>query len=147
MGTAIVLAAALLVAAGMAVRPLARTCAPSVRDDVCAETVSAALKRGLAPLHPLILGSHVEPGPAAGAARLGHKASVTFDLLGVPGPTTVRLFLDMGGHWGGEVDRSDAEIAAWAMAPLVLALGVAAGLVAVARGRRTAAARGRRTTA
>ena len=74
-----------------------------------------------------------EGGPAAGA--LGHRATVTFDLLGVPGTTSVRLFLDMGGHWGGDVDRSQAELAGWTLVPLFLASGVAIVLVG-RRGRR-----------
>jgi hypothetical protein len=134
----LVIVAVLLVAAGVALPPLARTCAPTVDEDRCAETVVASLSRGLPRLHPVILGAHVEAGPAAAEGALGHRATVTFDLLGVPGATSVRLYLDMGGHWGGEVDRSDAEVAAWAILPLLLAAGGAIALVGVALRRRDA---------
>jgi hypothetical protein len=123
------LAAALLtgivaVSASVA-QPLRITCvAGGLADQVCHETVAAALERGLAPFHPLILAVHVEPGPAADPGQSGPRASVTFDLLGIPGPTTVRLFSDMGGHWGGAPDRGALELAAWSL--------LAAGIVGVA---------------
>ena len=134
-GGVLILASVVLMAAGVTAGPLSRTCAAPVSGEVCAETVEAALERGLAPFHPLILASHVEPGPAAASLELGHKATVTFDLLGVPGTTSVRLYLDMGGHWGGVVDRDDLELAGWALAPLVLSSVVAVGLLAAVRRR------------
>jgi hypothetical protein len=132
---------AVLVVAGIATPPLARTCAATMGGERCAESVTAALARGLPPIHPLILAAHVEPGPAAHAAALGHRATVTFELFGVPGPTSVRLYLDLGGHWGGEVDRSDGELAAWTIAPLLVAFGAAVVLVGL-RARRRRATRG-----
>ncbi|HKZ91066.1 MAG TPA: hypothetical protein VJZ50_02900 [Candidatus Limnocylindrales bacterium] len=134
----LVLGAVLLVIVAVAARPLLRTCAPTLSADSCAETVEASLKRGLPPLHPLILASHVEPGPAAASTELGHKATVTFDLLGIPGPTSVRLYLDMGGHWGGVSSRDEVEVAAWALAPLLVAGLAALVIVGLARRRRTA---------
>lgn len=128
----------LLVVAGVAASPLAQTCAPPLEEDVCTATVEASLERGLEPVHPLILSSHVEPGPAAGASELGHKATVTFELLGVPGPTSVRMYLDLGGHWGGAVDRSDPEIMLWALAPLIVAGLAAVAILGLAWRRRAA---------
>jgi hypothetical protein len=131
----LIVVAVVLVVAGLTSPPLARTCAAPIGETRCAETVTASLSRGLPRLHPLILAAHVEPGPAFSAGALGHRATVTFDLLGVPGATSVRLYLDMGGTWGGEVDRTDAELAVWAIVPLLLASGVAVVLVGV-RARR-----------
>jgi hypothetical protein len=87
------------------------------------ETVVAALERGLAPLHPLILDASVEPGPASAATELGHRATVTFAMLGVPGPTEVKLFVDVGGHWGGTPDRRAPELAIWSLLTPTLVLG------------------------
>ena len=42
-------------------------------------------------------------------------------MLGVPGPTRVKLFVDVGAHWGGTPDRSDGELAIWSLlTPLVV---------------------------
>jgi hypothetical protein len=37
---------------------------------------------------------------------------VTFGILGAPAPVDVALHLDMGGHWGGVVDRDRLEVIA-----------------------------------
>ncbi len=95
--------------------PLRITCGPGLDDDLCRRTVAASLERGLAPLHPLILAAHAEPGEAPGPAQVGHRATVTFDLLGVPGPTTVALYYDIGAHWGGDPSRRAPELAVWAV--------------------------------
>jgi hypothetical protein len=133
---AIALAAlAALLALGSGVPPLRVECpAGGMSEEACRETVDGSLKRGLRAPHPLILAARVEPGPA-GLDEYGHRATVRLDLLGVPGPTHVRMYYDRGGHWGGEVDRPDAEILAWfALPPLVLV--TAAGLVLALARRR-----------
>lgn len=121
------------VAAGALVRPLDQTCDPALATGACHETIEAALRRGMPRLHPLILAAHAEPGPAAGPGQFGHRATVTFSLLGVPGPTAVRLYFDAGAHWGGISDRGDVELALWAVAQGVL---VAAGAIGVWRLRQ-----------
>ena len=83
----------------------------------------------------------MEPGAAAGAGELGHRATVTFDLLGMPAPTRVELYFDQGGHWGGESDRSDMEIAAWTLLPPLLASLIGVGLVARGWRRRAGGSR------
>ncbi len=115
------------------VAPLRVTCASTIPADVCAGTVAASLTRGL-PVHPLVLAANVEPGPAALSNTAGHRATVQFDLLGVPGSTSVRLFYDMGGHWGAVPSRSAMESAAWALAASAIAVGLG-GLVIVGVGR------------
>jgi len=110
---------------GATAGPVRETCDPALSPGACAETVTAALKKGMPRLHPLILTAHAEPGPASRPDQLGHRATVTFDLLGVPGPMTVRLYTDMGGHWGGVPDRGAAELALWSAAQAGL---VAAGV-------------------
>jgi hypothetical protein len=110
---------------GAVARPVRETCDPALSPAACTETVTAALKKGMPRQHPLILGAHAEPGPASRPDQLGHRATVTFDLLGVPGPTTVRLYTDMGGHWGGVPDRSAAELALWSAAQAVLVAAAA----------------------
>jgi hypothetical protein len=110
------------------IRPLRIGCAPGLDSQVCADTVTASLSRGLAPFHPLILSAYVEPGEVTGAGESGHRATVTYDLLGVPGPTTVRLFYDVGGHWGGVPNRTAPELAAWALLTSAIAVGIV-GLV------------------
>jgi hypothetical protein len=114
---------ALILVAGALVPPIHETSATSISAEVRHETVVAALERGLAPLHPLILDASVEPGPASAATELGHRATVTFAMLGVPGPTQVRLFVDVGTHWGGTPDRGGAELAIWSMLTPMLVLG------------------------
>jgi hypothetical protein len=112
-------------AAGALVPPIHETYAPAITPGVGAETVYAALERGLSPLHPLILDAYVEPGPADEPTELGHRATVTFTMLGIPGPTTVRLYVDVGAHWGGVTDRGAPEMALWSLpVPLLLAGGV-----------------------
>jgi hypothetical protein len=100
--------------------------------DVCHDSVTASLDRGLPVPHPLILSAAVEPGPDASGN--GHRATITYDLLGMPSPTVVRLYYDIGGHWGGVADRSWLELGAWWAAPVVI-LFLAGGLL-VTRGRR-----------
>jgi len=129
---------ALLLAAGALVPPLHETSTTAMSAEVRHESVVAALERGLAPLHPLIFDATVESGPANAPAELGHRATVTFAMLGVPGPTRVKLFVDVGAHWGGTPDRGAAELAAWSLlAPLV----VLGGPMLLWRGRRRRADR------
>lgn len=130
--------ALLLVVLGRSSTPLARTCADGLPEAACEGAVDAVMRRGMPSLHPLILAAHVEPGSAPGFADMGHRASVRFDLLGVPGATTIDLYYDAGGHWGGESDRPDDEIAAWTVAPLPLALIAGVVVVGLARRRRAA---------
>lgn len=108
--------------------------------QVCHDTLSAAQTRGLATSHPLILSAYVEPGEATEPGQSGHRATVTFDLLGVPGATTVRLFYDMGGHWGGVPSRTAPELGAWALLTAGLIIGalalVVGALIAGVRRRR-----------
>ena len=115
--------AGLILAAGALVPPLHETSATSMSPDVRHETIVAALERGLAPLHPLILDASVEPGPASAAPELGHRATVTISMLGVPGPTQVKLFVDVGAHWGGTPDRSAGELALWSVVTPLVVLG------------------------
>jgi hypothetical protein len=112
-----------ILAIGSVVPPIHETSAPSISADVRRETIAAALERGLAPLHPLILDASVEPGPASAANELGQRATVTFAMLGVPGPTRVKLFVDIGGHWGATPDRRAPELAAWSLLTPTLVLG------------------------
>ncbi len=135
---------ALILAGGALLPPLHETGAASISADVRHETVVAALERGLAPLHPLILDASVEPGPASVATELGHRATVTFAMLGVPGPTRVKLFADVGGHWGGTPDRRAPELAFWSLLTSLLVVG---GALLVWRVRRRRAERLVRTTA
>jgi len=132
----ILLGAALLVAIGTSSQPPVPTCAEGMARTACESAVGAVVRRGLPSLHPLILAAHVEPGSAPGFSDMGHRASVRFDLLGVPGVTTIELYYDAGGHWGGESDRPDEEMAAWTLAPIALAAAVALGLLAFAWRRR-----------
>jgi hypothetical protein len=133
---ALAFATALLVVAGTRLAPMSRSCAPDLSPAACEAAVAAVLRRGLPALHPLILAARVEPGSAAGAEELGHRATVTFDLLAVPGSTSVELHSDQGGHWGGRSDRSAAELAAWSLLPLLLASVVGVGAAAWIRRRR-----------
>lgn len=122
---------ALNILAGTAAPPLAVACSPAVAREVCRETIDAARARGLPPVHPLILGARVEPGAASGEGELGHRATVTFDLLGVPGTTDVRLYFDIGAHWGGRADRGAIELALWSALPGTLAALLVGWLVRV----------------
>lgn len=112
------------------VPPLAESClAGTLAPQACHETVTAALERGLAPFHPLILGATVTPGPA-GPTGLGERATVSFSMLGLPGATQVRLFYDIGAHWGGSPDRGAAELAAWSLLPpIALVILIGAGFL------------------
>lgn len=138
---ALVAGGLLLVAIAASVPPLSRTCASDLDEPACAASVDAVLRRGLPTLHPLILAAHVRPGPAAGVGQLGHRATVAFELLGVPGRTEVALFYDSGSHWGGQADRGAEEIVAWALAPVGLAALAGATLVGLAARRRGGRAR------
>jgi hypothetical protein len=135
---------AVILAAATAAPWLHETFDPSITEEVGHETVVAALERGLAPLHPLILDARVEPGPASQPTQLGHRATVTFTMLGVPGPTSVKLFVDVGAHWGGTPDRGAVELALWSLATPLIAVG-GPGLLWWIRGRRSRG--GRRPTA
>ena len=130
--------ALLLVVLGRSSTPLSRTCADELSAAACEGAVDAVIRRGLPALHPLILTAHVEPGSAPGFNDMGHRASVRFELLGVPGVTTIDLYYDAGGHWGGESDRPDEEMAAWTVAPLAAALVVCVVVVGLAWRRRPA---------
>lgn len=112
---------------GVVARPLEVTCDPRLTTAVCVETIDAALRKGLPAIHPLLLTAGAEPGPAAGADQFGHRATVRFGLLGVPGPVSVRLFFDAGAHWGGIADQGEAELSVWSVAEGVVVAGAAAG--------------------
>jgi hypothetical protein len=129
----VVLAAVAWLLVSSVVRPLRTTCDPSLSPGSCMESVTAALDRGLERPHGLLVAAHVAPGPDAGPGRLGHRATVTFDILGAPGPVSVALYLDMGGHWGGVVDRDRTEVmmVPFIQSLLVLALGL--GIVGLGR--------------
>lgn len=130
---AILIAGSWLVAS-LIVRPIDQTCDPALARDVCLETIDAALRRGLPVIHPLLLAAHAEPGPAARTDQFGHRATVTFLVLGVPGPVRVRLFFDAGAHWGGIPDHRLPELAAWTLGgALVLAVAIAAAGIGLAR--------------
>ena len=95
----------------------------SMSSETCRDTVNATLRRGLVVPHPLILAAHVESGPAS-STESGHRATVTYDLLGLPFPTVIELYYDMGGHWDGVADHGSPEIPlAWAV-PVVVLLGL-----------------------
>ena len=146
LAAAALLASALaLILVGTTAAPATRDCAAGMSESACEGAISAVLRRGLPTFHPLILAARVEPGADPGPQDLGHRATVTFDLLGVPGATQVLLFTDHGGHWGGVPSRSDAELAAWALAPLVVAGLLAAALAAYGRRRTLTASRASKT--
>ena len=119
---------------GLATRPIDQTCDPALTRDVCLETIDAAVRRGLPAVHPLLLAAHAEPGPAARPDQFGHRATVTFSLLGIPGTVPVRMFFDAGGHWGGIADRQATELAARTIASAI-AVGIAAAAAAAGAGR------------
>jgi hypothetical protein len=102
--------------------------------EACHASVDAVLRRGLTVPHPLILAARVESGPA-GPTGLGHRATVTYDLLGMPYPTIVELHYDLGGHWGGVADHGWPELPLWWGVPVALLLGF--GALLVTRGRRS----------
>jgi hypothetical protein len=124
----------------VATRPIDQTCDPALQPDVCAETIDAALRRGMPAVHTLLLAAHAEPGPAARPDQFGHRATVTFSLLGVPGTVSVRMFFDAGGHWGGIADRQAMELAVWTIA-WAAAVGIALAAVAASIERRLARSR------
>jgi hypothetical protein len=131
----IVTALAIAFAVSANVPPLSVECpADAMSAEACHASVDATLRRGLAAPHPLILAARVEPGPA-GPTGQGHRATVTYDLLGMPHPTVVELYYDMGGHWGGVADHGWPELPLWWGVPVVALLGV--GGLLVTRGRRT----------
>jgi hypothetical protein len=138
----LVFAGVFLVVLGTSAAPLSRRCAPEMDKTGCDEAVVAVLKRGLPAFHPLILSADVKPGSAPGPQDLGHRATVDFTLLGVPGSTAVDLYFDRGAHWGGESDRGENEIAAWTLAPVVVVGLLAATILGFAWWRRPRAATG-----
>ena len=118
--------------AGVVVPPLSETCpSPPYVDDECHLTVDAAMRRGLGPVHPVILWATGEPGPDRATGMLGHRDTVAFGMLGIPSPTTVDLYFDVGAHWGGEPTRTAGELAAWAVGVAVAAGALLAAAVAV----------------
>lgn len=128
---------ALWIAIGPVVRPVRQSCDPALAADVCLETIDAAMRRGIARVHPLLLAAHAAPGAAAGADELGHRATVTFEILGMPGPVSVKLFVDTGGHWGGVADRGVPELALWTAAQGVVVAAVTGGFWLLLQRRRT----------
>ncbi|MFN8622742.1 MAG: hypothetical protein U0869_18560 [Chloroflexota bacterium] len=116
-----------------AMPPLRITCDPSIPADVCADTSSAGLRRGMPRVHPLITEAHVAPGPAWPDGH-GHKATVTYSLF--PGPAVAeRIFMDAGGHWGVIPDQSDTTLLLWALVLPGVAVVAGAG-IGSAMGRR-----------
>jgi hypothetical protein len=133
----IVTALAIAVAVSASVPPLHVECpAVGMSAEACHASVDATLRRGLAAPHPLILAARVEPG-TAGPTGQGHRATITYDLLGMPYPTVVELHHDSGGHWGGNADHGWPELPLWWGVPVVVLLGL--GGLLVTRGRRTPA--------
>jgi hypothetical protein len=126
---------------GVVARPIEQTCDPQLTRPICLETIDAALRKGLPAIHPLLLTARAEPGPAAGADQLGHRATVRFGLLGVPGPVSVRLFFDAGAHWGGIADRGAPELLSWSVVEGVIVAVTAAAVWLLLRRRRLSATR------
>jgi hypothetical protein len=135
----IILAAILLVVAGVSSAAPGPSCAEGMDEAACTGAVGAVERRGLPAIHPLILATRVQPGSAPGPQDNGHRATVEFDMLAIPDPVSIELYYDVGAHWGGQLDRPEAEVVAWTLAPLVAAGLVAGLLVAVAVWRRRAA--------
>jgi hypothetical protein len=128
-------ALALVFAVSANVPPLRIEC--PTRDmsvEACDASVRASLRRGLTVPHPLILAARVEAGPA-GSGEQGHRATVSYDLLGMPFPTVVELWYDLGGHWGGVADHGWPELPLWWAVPVIVLLGL--GGLLQTRGRRT----------
>jgi hypothetical protein len=128
----ILTALAIVFAVGANVPPLRIECPEGMSAESCRDSVNATLRRGLVVPHPLILGAHVEPGPA-GPTESGHRATVTYDLLGMPFPTVIDLYYDMGGHWDGVADHGSPEIPLAWLVPVVVLLG--SGGLLFTRGR------------
>ena len=133
---AVVLGAILLVAVTASRAAPDPRCDEGMDEVACQSAVGAVVRRGLPALHPLILATRVEPGPNPGAQDLGHRATVEFDMFGMPDPIRVELHFDVGAHWGGRSDHTEQEVAAWALAPVFLAAGVAVGLLMIGWRRR-----------
>jgi hypothetical protein len=136
---AVVLAAILLVVVGVGASAPAPTCAEGMDPVACTSAVGAVVRRGLPDVHPLILASRVQPGSDPGPQDHGHRATVEFDMLGVPGPVSIELYYDVGAHWGGRLDRPEDELTAWTLAPLLVAGVAAIAMVGVAWLRRRSA--------
>ena len=136
---AVLLGAVLLVVVGSASGAPAPTCALDMDQTACQSAVGAVVRRGLPAIHPLILATRVEPGAQPGPQDLGHRATVEFDLLGMPEPLSIGLYFDVGAHWGGRADHTEDEVAAWALAPIGLAVAIGLGLLVMAWYRRRAA--------
>lgn len=127
--------------AGAVLPPLMQSCDPALTAPVCAETIDASLRKGMPPLHPLLLRAHAAPGPAARPDQFGHRATVTFAVLGLPDPVSVRMFFDAGAHWGGIADPDGRLIAAFAVLSGVVigAAAAVAGWLLIYRRHRASA--------
>lgn len=136
---AVLLGAVLLVAVSSSRAAPGPTCATGMDEVACQSAVGAVVRRGLPALHPLILATRVAPGPDPGPQDFGHRATVEFDMFGMPGPLTIELYYDSGAHWGGRADQSEEVVAAWALVPLGLASLVALGLLMAGWSRRRSA--------
>jgi hypothetical protein len=133
---AVLLGAILLVAVSASRAAPDPSCAEGMDEVACQSAVGAVVRRGLPELHPLIVATRVKPGPNPDPQDLGHRATVEFDMFGMPDPLSIELYFDVGAHWGGRADRSEEEVAAWALVPLGLASLVALGLLMVGWSRR-----------
>ena len=131
----LLLAGLLFVAGGSSAAPLSTSCV-GLESAACEGAIEAVRRRGLASVHPLIISVTVEPGAAPGPQDLGHRATLTYEMLAMPDLTVIELHFDQGAHWGGETERSGTELAAWALAPLALVALPAVGLMALAWRRR-----------
>ena len=139
------IAAALAIfVAGILVPPMSESCpSPPYSGEECHLTIDAAMRRGLGPVHPLILAARAEPGPDRQPEKLGHRDTAYFDMLGIPGAMAIELHFDVGAHWDGVPDRTAGELAIWSVAVAaavgtVVGLLVAGVLVLVRRVRRHA---------
>jgi hypothetical protein len=117
------------------VAPMRLDCDPVLPQGECRESVTAAMARGLPRPHGLLLAAHVASGPDRAPGQLGHRATVTFDVLGAPAPIGVALYLDLGGHWGGVVDRGRIEVTSVPIIQAALVAVVGLGLAWLMRGR------------
>jgi hypothetical protein len=130
----LVASVALALAVSADLPPLRIECpADGMSAETCHASVDATLRRGLEAPHPLVLVARVEPGPA-GSDEVGHRATVTYELLGMPYPTVVELYYDMGGHWGGAADHGWPELPLWWGVPVVVLLGIGGLLITRGRG-------------
>jgi hypothetical protein len=133
---ALVLGAVILVSLATDSSAPAPTCAEGMDHVACESAVGAVVRRGLPALHPLITATRVEPGANPGPRDNGHRATVKFDMFGMPEPLSIELYYDVGAHWGGRADHSEEVVAAWALLPLLLAGGAAVALLMVGWSRR-----------